>query len=299
MEKKIYLAGGCFWGLEKYMAGLDGVTRTTVGYANGIKKYPTYEEVCSGQYQFAETVEVIYTVERIHLEQILNYYYQAINPTSKNHQGNDHGIQYRTGIYYLDLSDKVIIEAVMDIWRQEHRRPLAIEVKKLENYYLAEEYHQKYLDKNPQGYCHIPPYLLLVGEESRDQNLEYRVTQKGKTEAPFENLYWNHFQDGIYVDIKNRQPLFLSTDKFASSCGWPSFSKPISDDVIRMREDHRFFQKRTEIRSRESDIHLGHVFDDGPRQLGGKRYCINSASLLFIPKDQMEQAGYAAYLKYF
>lgn len=127
--------------------------------------------------------------------------------------------------------------------------------------------------------------------------ISFHVTQENGTEPPFENPFWDHFEDGIYVDVVSGEPLFASTDKFESDCGWPSFSKPI--EKLKSKADFSFGMHRIEIRSNQADSHLGHVFTDGPKELGGLRYCINSAALRFIPKDSLEKEGYGAYLVYF
>lgn len=314
-QKEIYLAGGCFWGLEKYIHEIPGVISTEVGYANGKTECPTYEEVCRNNTGHAETVYVKYNPQRISLNFLLQLYFDVIDPVSVNRQGNDVGIQYRTGIYYVDSNDLPIIQKSIEELQKKFDQPIAIEVKQLENYYKAEEYHQKYLDKNPQGYCHISRkqiekvknvvvdpnlYTPLPKEQLKQElsDIEFKVTQQNKTEPPFKNKYWNHYEPGIYVDITSGEPLFLSTDKFESGCGWPSFSKPIDPYVIREKEDTSHGMIRTEVKSRVSNAHLGHVFNDGPREKGGYRYCINSASLRFIPKDKMENEGYGYLLPY-
>jgi peptide methionine sulfoxide reductase msrA/msrB len=182
----------------------------------------------------------------------------------------------------------------------------------LNNFWPAEEYHQKYLEKNPSGYCHIPRWLLADAKKASDEKtlknrlaslrekltpLQYAVTQMGDTEAPFQNMYYNFFQPGIYVDIVDGTPLFLSTDKFRSACGWPSFSQPIASSAITEYPDHSQGMERLEVRSSTSGSHLGHVFPDGPAELGGLRYCINSASLRFVPQTEMEKQGYGSFLK--
>ncbi len=155
MKKEIYLAGGCFWGIEKYIASINGVTETEVGYANGNTENPTYEEVCSNGTGYAETVKVTYDPQKISLEFLLKLFYDVIDPTSLNRQGMDIGTQYRTGVYYVDEEDKDIILNSINELQTKYTEPIAVEVKPLESYYVAEEYHQKYLDKNPAGYCHI------------------------------------------------------------------------------------------------------------------------------------------------
>ena len=215
----------------------------------------------------------------------------------------------------------MIVRAVDELSKR-YDRPLAIEVKPLDNFYPAEGYHQDYLDKNPGGYCHIDPALFGLARQANlrpagegmkppqtvyrrqdDATLkktlspeQYAVTRKNATEPPFQNAYWNEYREGIYVDITTGEPLFISADKFDSGCGWPSFSKPIDQGLIDEKTDTSHGMRRTEVRSKTGDAHLGHVFNDGPKDRGGLRYCINSASLRFIPKEDMEAQGYGAYL---
>jgi peptide methionine sulfoxide reductase msrA/msrB len=307
--QEIYLAGGCFWGLEKYLASIRGVESTQVGYANGRTENPSYEEVCYNNTGHAETVRVVYDPRVVPLELLLELYYEAIDPVSINRQGPDMGGQYRTGIYYISATDLPVIKHSIDQLQKRYTKPIAIEVKPLENFTLAEDYHQKYLDKNPGGYCHISPgkfekasgalvnsaHYPAAEPKKLHQTLsetQYEVTQRNATEPPFCNEFWQSFRPGIYVDITTGEPLFASADKLESGCGWPSFSKPIDPNVIREKQDTSHGMLRTEVRSRSGDIHLGHVFNDGPRERGGMRYCINSASLRFIPKEEMEEAGY-------
>lgn len=305
----IYLAGGCFWGMEKYLSGIHGVLSTQAGFANGSTLRPTYEDVCRRGTGHAETVMVEYDSSVLSLQFLLNLYFEAIDPTALNRQGGDCGTQYRTGIYYTDDADVPVIENAIRDLQEKYDRPIAVEVTSLKNYFPAEEYHQKYLDKNPNGYCHIgrpaferasqaiinpskytkPEPEVLKG---RLNDLQYHVTQEGATETPFTNDYWNHFAKGIYVDITTGEPLFASSDKFESGCGWPSFSRPIDPDVVREKTDLSHDMKRTEVRSRTGGAHLGHVFDDGPEKTGGQRYCINSAALRFVPADKMRDEGY-------
>jgi len=306
---EIYLAGGCFWGMEKYIASVRGVQATEVGYANGKTANPTYEEVCRNDTGHAETVKVVYDASIVPLDFLLELYYSAVDPTSVNRQGGDAGTQYRTGIYYVDEPDFPIIKQSILKLQKRFDKPIAIEVKPLENFYSAEDYHQKYLDKNPGGYCHIKPekfekaanavvnpagYSVPNAEvlQKKLNEMQFAVTQKSATEPPFRNEFYDHYQQGIYVDITSGEPLFSSSDKFESGCGWPSFSKPIDPNVVREKSDMTHGMVRTEVRSRVGDAHLGHVFNDGPKEKGGLRYCINSASLRFVPKEDMEKEGY-------
>lgn len=308
---EIYLAGGCFWGMEKYLASVRGVQATEVGYANGKTENPSYEDVCRRDTGHAETVRVAYDPAVVPLPFLLALYFDAVDPVSVNRQGGDHGTQYRTGIYYTDPADRPVIEQALSDLQTRCREPVAIELKPLENFFAAEAYHQRYLEKNPGGYCHIGPERFeraaqaVVNPASyaapdpaalreRLTPLQYEVTQHSATELPFQNEFHNEFQPGIYVDVTTGEPLFSSADKFESGCGWPSFAKPIDPAVLREKPDATLSRMRTEVRSRVGDAHLGHVFTDGPKDRGGLRYCINSASLRFIPREMMEREGYGA-----
>ncbi len=315
--EEIYLAGGCFWGVEAYMERINGVIDATSGYANGNTENPSYEDVVSKDTGHAETVHVKYDPKVIDLEAILLYYFKVINPTSVNKQGNDVGSQYRTGIYYVNDSQLETIERVIENEQKNYDEEIVVEVEPLDKYYLAEEYHQDYLEKNPNGYCHID--LGLADEEIEridaskeigivDQNLyakpsdeeikktlddnQFDVTQKGATEKPYTHEYNDLDEVGIYVDIVTGEPLFSSTDKYDAGCGWPSFTQPIDKNVVKNKEDNSLGMNRVEITSRVGDSHLGHVFNDGPADKGGLRYCVNGASLRFVPLEQMEKEGY-------
>jgi len=302
----LYFAGGCFWGLEAYMSRIYGVYDVTSGYANGSTENPSYEDLIYRNSGHAETVHVRYDPERVELVTLLDYYFKVIDPTMLNQQGNDRGVQYRTGIYYTDEKLVDIINVRMKEEQSKYDDPIVVEVEPLVHYYLAEDYHQDYLEKNPNGYCHIdlftveevvidPTWYPIPDDDTLKATLtdiQYQVTQFDQTERAFTNEYWNVFEDGIYVDIVTGEPLFLSNDKYESQCGWPSFTKAINKDVVVYLEDTSFNMVRTEVRSRAGDIHLGHVFNDGPVDKGGLRYCINSASIKFIPINQMDIEGY-------
>ena len=301
---EIYLAGGCFWGLEEYFSRIEGVKKTTVGYANGQVESTNYQLI--HQTDHAETVHLIYDEERVSLREILLYYFRVIDPLSVNKQGNDVGRQYRTGVYYTYEGDKAVIERVFAEQEKQLGRKIAVELEPLRHYVLAEDYHQDYLKKNPGGYCHIDVSraadpvidgsLYPKPDEETLRSLltadQYAVTQEGMTERAFSNEYFDKFDRGIYVDVATGEPLFSSCDKFESGCGWPSFTKPISADVVNYKEDLSYNMRRTEVRSRMGESHLGHVFDDGPRDRGGLRYCINSLAIRFIPEADMEKEGY-------
>lgn len=307
---EIYLAGGCFWGVEEYFSRIPGVVDAVSGYANGNTADPTYREVCSGKTGFAETVKVTYDPAKVSLTTLINQYLKIVNPYSVNRQGNDIGTQYRTGIYYTDKDQlKVIQDILAKEQKEQGGEPFAIEVEPLKNFYKAEDYHQDYLKKNPNGYCHInfdslkdlpkekPQYSKPSEEVLRKQLTpqEYEVTQNSATERAFTGKYWDNKEKGIYVDVVTGEPLFVSTDKYDSGCGWPSFTKPISPDMVKGKLDTSHGMTRIEVRSKFGDSHLGHVFNDGPADKGGLRYCINSASLKFIPLSEMDAKGYGQY----
>ena len=304
--KTIYLAGGCFWGVQKFFDQFEGVESTETGYANGPDEEPAYEDVCRGS-GHAEAVKIDYNENAISLSELLEYFFKVIDPLSVNRQGNDVGIQYRTGIYYTDESDIAEIKAVCAKEQDRLGAQLAVEIKSLRNFFPAEEYHQKYLDKNPGGYCHIPSkYFDLTKcdnapdfawdseDDLRKQigDLAYEVTRNAATEPAFTGEYDDFFEKGIYVDVVSGEVLFSSLDKFNSGCGWPAFTKPVTDTAVTEHTDTSHGMIRTEVRSRIADSHLGHVFPDGPEETGGLRYCINSAALKFIAYDDMENEGY-------
>ena len=168
--KEIYLAGGCFWGTEHYFKQIEGVIETEVGYANGIIENPTYEQVCTDKTHFAETVHIRYVPEQVSLEFLLHMYFKAIDPVSVNQQGHDKGTQYRTGIYFTDPEDLSIINKVYNKEQLNYQQPFAVEKQPLENFYTAEEYHQDYLDKNPDGYCHLPLSLFEFAKKANPKD---------------------------------------------------------------------------------------------------------------------------------
>ena len=306
--REIFFAGGCFWGVESYFSQVPGVRSATVGYANGDTANPSYQEVCTGKTGHAETVHLVYDPDQVSLQTLTEHFFLIINPLTLNRQGNDSGSQYRSGVYYTDEGDLELLQQVRDAEQEKYTAPIQTELLPLRCYYLAEDYHQDYLEKNPGGYCHIDfssladfPRLEQSSAYSRpsDQEIrsmlteeQYRVTQENATERPFSGEYDQLFEPGIYVDVVTGEPLFLSADKYDAGCGWPSFSRPIDAEAVVESSDTSYGMNRTEVRSRIGDSHLGHVFSDGPAALGGMRYCINSASLRFVPYAEMEKEGY-------
>lgn len=311
----IYLAGGCFWGMEKLMQSIPGVVKVVSGYANGSADLvPTYDRVIQGDTGYRETVRVEYDPSVVSLDALLFAYFHVIDPTIENAQGNDRGTQYQTGVYYADEASRETVERIAAIER-ERTPDFVVEIESLDRFYDAEEYHQDYLDKNPFGYCHISPvemeqasqmivdpgnYQRPSDEEIRMKltDLQYEVTQNAGTERPFSSELYENKEPGIYVDIVTGEPLFSSNEKFASGTGWPSYTAPIDENTIRYIEDNSLGMRRVEVRSRAGNSHLGHVFYDDPSSPTGTRFCINGAALRFIPVDEMENEGYGYLLDY-
>lgn len=302
----IYLAGGCFWGIQAFFQRIDGVLEAKSGYANGRTLFPSYHDVCYQQSGHSETVRLRYDAERLSLNQILDYFLSVINPTTLNQQGNDIGEQYRSGIYYIHDTDCSIIQQRLQQEQTRWSQDLVLEVLPLIHFFPAETEHQDYLTKYPHAYCHIDLSLAQTHHalpspyHRSDEALkglspeQFYITQEDGTEYPFSHAYTDCFEEGIYVDIVSGEPLFASQDKFQSHCGWPSFSRPIFDYAVCQFHDGSHGMIRTEVRSRYAHSHLGHVFPDGPLHLGGVRYCINGNSLRFVPRAEMEQQGYQA-----
>lgn len=309
-EKQLVLAGGCFWGVQEYFSRIPGVFSAEAGYAQSQKANPGYEEVCSGSTGACEAVLIKYDPRLAPLSLLLKHYFKIIDPLAHNRQGNDVGTQYRTGIFYLNQDDKPEIDKIMAEVAAKVGKPLAVETGELKNFYRAEDYHQDYLKKNPGGYCHISfaslnDPALKAYERPDDASLKatlepesYNVTRQNGTERPFTGKYNEFSEPGIYVDIVSGQPLFASDAKFKSSCGWPAFARPIANNAVKASRDLSHGMDRIEIRSSLADSHLGHVFNDGPKELGGLRFCINSAALRFIPLKDMDKEGYGAYKKF-
>ena len=311
--KEIYLAGGCFWGVEEYFDNILGVVYTNVGYANGDTQTTDYSSINTTGH--TETIYLVYDPEIITLDRILEYFYSVIEPTSLNKQGNDVGTQYRTGIYYVDDEDLDTINKVTKVEQEKYNEKIVTEIEPIENYILAEDYHQDYLKKNPNGYCHIDlsnipqqkPFIkardyekpISSEIEEKLSDLEYSITQENATEPSFSNPLWDNEEEGLYVDIVTGEPLFLSSNKFNSGSGWPSFTRPIQNEVIVLKRDASAGMERVEARSRIGNSHLGHVFTDGPKSEGGLRYCINGGALEFIPVSDFELEGYGDFKVYF
>lgn len=313
---EVYFAGGCFWGVEEYFSRIPGVADAESGYANSTVENPSYQEVCSGVTHAAETVRVTYDPDIVSLATLTRQFFKIIDPTSVNQQGNDRGEQYRSGVYYTDEGDIDEISMVFDEVRGATSGSVVTELEPLQNFFVAGDYHQDYLQKNPGGYCHIdfgsldevileaPQMSVNASAYSKPSNEElrasltdeaYRITQDEGTERAYTGAYYDTFAAGIYVDVATGEPLFSSEAKYDSGCGWPAFWQPIDNDVLIESADTSYGMVRTEVKSRVGGSHLGHKFQDGPPDHGHVRYCIDSAALRFIPYDQMDAEGYGAY----
>ncbi|EGB16494.1 methionine-R-sulfoxide reductase [Pseudodesulfovibrio mercurii] len=330
------LAGGCFWCVEADMQKLPGVIKVVSGYAGGSEPDPTYEQVSSGTTGHREAVQVTFDPARIGYAQILDHYWRHFDPTDGGGSFGDRGFQYTSAIFYHDKAQRAVAEASKKALDESGRfdGPVVTAVVEFTTFYPAEGYHQNYCRFNPVRYKtyrhfsgrdrftaeHWGEEAEAVVKTARAQTeppapepflkpapdvlkrtltpLQYDVTQREGTEPPFNNRYWDNHADGIYVDVVSGEPLFASTDKFDSGSGWPSFTRPLVPENLVEREDRSLFAARTEVRSKGGDSHLGHVFNDGPAPTG-LRYCLNSAALRFIPKDEMAAEGYAKFLYLF
>lgn len=311
--KKAIFAGGCFWCLEPPISALKGVISVIPGYCGGHVENPTYEEVCTGNTGHLEVIEVTFDAGLIGYGEIVEIFWRQIDPTDDGGQFEDRGSQYETAIFYMDDEQKKIAEEskkkVAELFQFD--KPIATKIIKASKFYPAEDYHHRFYEKNPFRYnaykaaSSRTKYIeetwnkKKISKEDLKEKLtplQYEVTQNNGTEAPFENEYWDNTEKGIYVDIITGEPLFLSKDKFQSSCGWPSFSSPVDDKSITEKIDLSHGRVRKEIRNESGSSHLGHVFNDGPGP-NGLRYCINSASMRFIPEKDMEKEGYGEYIE--
>ncbi|QFT89265.1 Peptide methionine sulfoxide reductase MsrA/MsrB [Bacillus sp. THAF10] len=306
-------AGGCFWCMVKPFDEHDGIERVVSGYTGGHKENPTYKEVCSETTGHYEAVQILFNPNVYSYEKLLELFWNQIDPTDAGGQFHDRGDSYRTAIFYHSSEQQQKAEESKRQLEKSGRftAPIATQILPAKPFYPAEEYHQDYYKKNPFRYkmyakgsgreAFIKKHWKKPSDELKNKltPMQYEVTQNNGTEPPFQNEYYNHTQEGIYVDIVSGEPLFSSKDKYDAGCGWPSFTKPIDTTTIKEEMDVSHRMVRTEVRSKNGDSHLGHVFEDGPVEKGGLRYCINSAALKFIPVEDLDKEGYADYKKLF
>jgi peptide methionine sulfoxide reductase msrA/msrB len=322
-------AGGCFWCLEADALHVPGVLEAVSGYTGGHEPEPTYEAVCEGGTGHLEAVRLRYDPALVSFRALADWFWRRIDPTNADGQFCDHGEQYQTAIFFNDSAQEqdalASRQALADSGLPP--RPIATRILPAARFHPAEPYHQAYSRTNPRRYqlyrqgCGrdatlariwgandpLAGFSPLLPRQTPDaatlraalSPLAYHVTREDGTEPPFDNAYWDEHRPGLYVDAVSGAPLFHSAHKFDSGTGWPSFTRPLSPGNVVLRRDDRLLAPRVEVRAWHSDSHLGHVFDDGPRDSGGQRWCMNSAALRFIPAQELEAAGYGRYAPLF
>jgi len=326
-EEVATFAGGCFWCVESDFEKVPGVTRVLSGYSGGKERNPTYKQVSSGATGHLEAVQVYYDPSKVRYEDLLEHFWRHVDPTDAGGQFVDRGMQYRSAVFTRGEAQQKAALASRECLAASGvfgGKVVVTEIRPFEAFYPAEDYHQDYSKHNPVRYayyrsgsgrdqflgrtwagkppvCQVPAaggraFVKPSDEELRKTltPIQYKVTQHEGTEPPFNNEYNDNKRPGIYVDIVSGEPLFASVHKYDSGTGWPSFFQPLEPGNVVLKEDRSLFTTRVEVRSKLGDSHLGHVFDDGPRPTG-KRYCMNSAALRFIPAEELEKAGYGQY----
>ena len=328
------LAGGCFWCVEADIEKVPGVISAVSGYSGGTSEKPDYKNYAEGGHR--EVVLVTYDTGKVSYENLVESVIKHSDPTDAGGSFYDRGFEYAPAVYYANEDEKMTAQDVISFIdaKKVYEKPLAVLVLPRVIFWPAEDYHQNYYKENPVRYSYyrgasgrdvfikkhwgekaselthsvMAPTSSGPIDWSKYQKpseaelrrlltkIQYEVTQEEGTEPSFKNEYNANKAEGIYVDIVSGEPLFSSRDKYDSGTGWPSFVKPITPDAVTLHVDKSFFSTRTEVRSVYADSHLGHVFDDGPADRGGKRYCMNSAALRFVLKEKMVNEGYGEFL---
>ncbi len=308
-------AGGCFWCMVEPFDEQPGIEKVVSGYTGGHTKNPTYEAVCSNTTGHVEAVQITYQPDIFPYEKLVELFWQQIDPTDAGGQFNDRGESYQTAIFYHNETQKQLAQASREKLAQSGKftEPIVTQILPSATFYPAEEKHQDYYKKHSFHYrlykkgSGRAAFIIQNWKHQYSKKelkeiltpIQYQVTQENGTETPYQNEYYHFEEDGIYVDIISGEPLFSSIDKYDAGCGWPSFTKPIGSTQLNEKMDTTHGMRRIEIRSNDADAHLGHVFEDGPSEHGGMRYCMNSAAMRFIPKEKLEEEGYGQFLSLF